>query len=187
MNASRNDARSPRRGALIVGVIVLLLAGSSIFGAFGSSSVCNRCGKIRDTRRWEIPLTRVALFSTSSEHETPVSMELVRSGTISEHEHEWLFSSGGGNGVTCALGEGRHIRPAVQSEGVASILATSRRFGEVQFRDRLVKLMFKPKTAEAVRFLGIDVPSVGFTDASEFHKFLDDKMEYFDLLVEPGR
>jgi hypothetical protein len=178
-----NPTRRKRRTALVVGFAVLILAGSALFGAFGFSSVCTRCGSIRNTTEWQIPLTRVTLFRTSSEHETPVSAELLRSGAVSRHEHQWLFSSGGGNGVTCAIGQGRHIRPVVQSDSVASILAASQRFGEVQFRDRLVVLMFDPKTSEAVRGLGFSAPTNGFTDASEFRKWLGDETEYFDQMV----
>jgi len=85
--------------------------------------------------------------------------------------------------VTCAIGEGRHIRPVVQSDGVASVLAAGQRFGEVQFRDRLVRLMFDSKTSEAVRGLGLCAPTNGFTDATEFHTWLSRETEFFDEMV----
>jgi hypothetical protein len=135
---------------LIVGASVLLIAlvASALFGRFGFTSVCSRCGEIRDTTEWQIPLTSVTVFSPSSEHTSPVSTALTTSGIVAAHEHQWLFCQGGGNGVTCAIGEGRHIRPVVQSDAVAAIIAASQRFGETQFRDRLLRALFDPKTSE---------------------------------------
>lgn len=86
--------------------------------------------------------------------------------------------------MTCAIGEGRYIRPVVQSDGVASVLAASQRFGEVQFRDRLVRLMFDSKTSEMVRVLGRSAPTNGFSDASEFRIWLGRETEYFEERVK---
>lgn len=180
---STQPTRPKRRIALVVAVVALLLVGSAFFGEFGFSSVCTRCGAIRDTTEWQIPLTRIPMFRTSSERQTPVSTELLRSSVVAKHDHQWLFSSGAGNGVTCAIGEGRHIRPVVQSDGVASILDASQRFGEVQFRDRLVRLMFDPKTSEAVRGLGLSAPTNGFTDSTEFRSWLGRETEFFEDMV----
>ena len=80
----------------------------------------------------------------------------------------------------CALGEGRYIRSVVQSDGVAAILDASQRFGEIQFRDRLILLMFDPKTSEAVRVLGFNVPTNGFTNVTGFRAWLGDKTESFE-------
>lgn len=176
-----------RRIAPVLAAVGLLLSGSALFGAFGFSSVCTRCGAIRDSTEWQIPLTRITIFRTSSEHQTPVSTELLRSGVVSNHEHQWLFSSGGGNGVICAIGEGRHIIPVVESSGVAAILAAGQRFGEVQFRDRLVRFIFDSKTSEAVRVLGLSAPTNGFTDATEYHAWLSREAEFFDDTVRMYR
>jgi len=173
-----NPARKQRRLALVVGCGVLLLAGSAWFGTFGFSSVCTHCGAMRYAKERQIPLTRITLFRTSSEHQTPVSVELFRSGAVSKHEHQWMFSSGTGNGVRCAIGQGRHIRPDVQSEAVASILNASHRFGEVQFRDRFVQLIFDPKTSESVYHLGFLAPTNDFTDAAEFRAWLDRETQF---------
>ena len=85
--------------------------------------------------------------------------------------------------MTCALGQGRHIRPVVQSEGVAFILDASKRFGEVQFHARLVRLMFDPKTSNAVHGLGLNTPTNGFSDATEFRSWLGREAEFFEDMV----
>lgn len=181
---STKPTRLKRRIAFVIPILALFLICSIFFGAFGFSSICTRCGAIRDTTDWQIPLTSVTLFRTSSERQTPVSAELLRSNVVVKHDHQWLFISGAGNGVTCAIGEGRHIRPVVQSDGVASILDASERFGEVQFRERLVRLMFDPKTSEVVRGLGFSAPTNGFTDAAEFRSWLGRNRDFFEDMVQ---
>ena len=85
--------------------------------------------------------------------------------------------------MTCAIGQGRYILPVVQSDGVASVLAAGQRFGDLQFRVRLVRLMFDPKTSEAVRGLGLSAPKNGFTDASEFRAWLGPETKLFEEMV----
>jgi hypothetical protein len=173
--------------ALIVGGIVLLLAIPLMFGTFSYSSVCTQCGAMRMTSEWKMPVSRRTVYSTSSESQTPVSAVLVRGGVVSQHEHQWKFCSGGGDEILCAIGKGRHIRPAVQSEGVATILDASQRFGEVPFRDRLLQTMFDSKTSEAVYRLGQSVPENGFADAVAFRAWMEGEMEYFDETVRSSQ
>jgi hypothetical protein len=152
-------------------------------GPFSYSSVCSRCGIVCHTTKWQLPGTRFTVFDQSSERDTPVSLSLRADGIVGPHSHQWLFAQGGGNGVRCALGEGRYIRPALESEGVASILYASQRFGEIKFRDRLVRLMFDPKTSQAVRDLGFSAPTNRFIDATEFRAWLDRETEFFDEMI----
>jgi len=134
---------SRRRIAIVCAFVAVVgLTVSALFGRFGFTSVCSRCGAIRDTTDWQIPLTSITVFSLSSTHASPVSTILTSTGIIVAHEHKWLFCQGGGNGVRCAIGAGRHIRPAVESDGVAAVIAASQRFGELQFRDRLLRALF---------------------------------------------
>jgi len=160
---------------------VVGLAASTLFGRFGFSSVCSRCGAIQDTTEWQIPLTSVTVFKLSSEHASPVSTVLVSSGIVAAHQHKWLFCQGAGNGVRCAIGEGRHIRPAVESDGVAAVIAASQRFGELEFRDRLLRALFDPKTSEVV--WGLNIPTNGFAEASAFRAWLSQETKSFDEIV----
>jgi hypothetical protein len=164
-------------------VALVMFAASALFGRFGFTSVCSQCGAIRDTTDWQIPLTSVTVFSHSSERGSPVSTVLTSSGIIATHQHQWLFCQGGGNGVTCAIGEGGHVRPVVESDGVAAIISASQRFGELQFRDRLLHALFDPKTSEAVRGLGMSAPTNGFSDATMFRAWLTQETESFDEMV----
>ena len=83
--------------------------------------------------------------------------------------------------MTCAIGKGSNIQPVVESDRVALILEASQRFGDVQFRDRLVGLMLDPKTSMAVR--GLHAPTNGFPNAVEFRTWLEREREYFEDVV----
>lgn len=179
MSAPPNSRKRFAIACTIVAAVGLTV--TALFGRFGFTSVCSRCGAIRETTDWQIPLTSLTVFSHSSEHASPVSAVLTSSGIIAVHEHKWLLCQGGGNGVRCAIGEGRHIRPAVQSDGVAAVIAASQRFGELQFRDRVLRALFDPKTAEAV--CGLCTPTNGFVDASAFRLWLSRETESFDDMV----
>ena len=178
-----NMTRKKRFLIVTASAAIITLVAAALFGAFSFTSVCSRCGAIRDTTEWQIPMTSITVFSHSSEHASPVSTVLTSNGIIAAHEHQWLFCQGGGNRVTCAIGEGRHIRPVVQSDGVAVVIAASQRFGDARFRDRLLRSLFDPKTSEAVRRLGMSVPTKGFPDAAAFRAWLSQETESFDEMV----
>ena len=167
----------------VAAATLVLLGLAAAFGRFSFTSVCSRCGAIRDTTEWQVPMTRISVFSHSSERASPVSAVLTRSGIVGAHEHQWMFCQGAGNGVSCAIGEGRHIRPGVLSEGAAMVIGASQRFGELEFRDRLLRTLFDPKTSEAVRSLGMRAPTNGFPDASTFQTWLSRESESFDEMV----
>src|SRR5258705_8395552 len=111
------SAGTKKRIAIATTVALLILVGmSALFGAFGYSSVCRRCGLERRGTDWQIPLTSISVCKSSSEKPTPVSVTLERNGTVGRHEHDWLFIHGAGNGITCALGSGDYISPTVRSD-----------------------------------------------------------------------
>src|SRR4051794_30310553 len=118
-----------RMRAGVVCAIIPLVA-STMFGAFRYTSLCGQSGAIQDTSECQSPLIHITLFRHSSSHAAPVSAVLTSNRIVAPHQHQWLFCQGAGNGVTCAIGSGRHIRPAVQSNGVAAVIEATQRFGE---------------------------------------------------------
>lgn len=183
-HAMNDKPKHSKKLVALVSVVALLLVITLTFGAYSSSSVCKKCGIVKDSIDWQIPLSNITLFGTASEHETPVSVALVRNGVVTGHKHKWLCIHGGGNGVLCAIGEGRHISPAVESKEVASVLDASSRFGETKLREQLVRLMFDPKTSRMVLHLGHRFPESGFKNASDFHAWFEEKKEDFFYEIE---
>jgi hypothetical protein len=167
----------------IVAVCLATCAISAVFGPFCFTSVCTRCGAIQETTEWQIPFTYIALFRVSKEHPTPVS-KIIMDGKIAvPHQHKWSFCQGGGNGIRCALGSGDSIRPTVESDDVAVVLGASQRFGENQFRDRLLNALFDPEKSRSVLFLCSDVPTNGFANGEAFHTWIVQETKIFDPLT----
>lgn len=177
--------KSKRRKTAVICVagFLFLFVVWTLFASFHFMSVCVRCGADQTTFQWQVPRARQTVFSLSWKKETPVSASLERAGIAGRHAHEWLFNHGGGNGVTCALGHGSSIYPTVHCQGVARVIEASHQFGETNFCDRVVRLMFDPKTSGAVWQLGRPAPTNGFASATEFRDWLGQRTEYFEDLV----
>ena len=177
-----------RKGRLsLVGVGIALLLPASLvvcLSPFSYASVCSKCGAIKHTTEWQFRRTSIGIFSQSSTQETPLSLALSSSGIVKNHSHEWLFSQGGGNGVRCALGEGHAIRGSVESEGLAQVLLATERFGEVQFRDRLLQMVFDAQSSEMARGVGITVPTNVLLQAQSFREWMIEEIKVLDWQAE---
>jgi hypothetical protein len=160
--------------------LLVIAAMSAFFGDFEYSSVCARCGLKRYTSNWQIPGTRITICRFSSVEATPVSKVLRRNGIVGKHEHDWRFIRGSGSGIRRVVGTGQEIKFAVESEGVAAVLDASYRFGERQFHDRLLAVMFDPRTSRVVEGLGESQATNALGGAPEFHTWLANEMPWFE-------
>ena len=91
-------------------------------GRFGYRSVCSLCGlEVRNTEihfgLFETGIGKTWAYETNS-----VAAVLMESPSVSGHQHAWVFAAGGGAGVKCAIGDGRHLWQAVRSTNVAAFL-----------------------------------------------------------------
>ena len=170
------------KGFVIAVAAVILLTGYILAsGAFRYASVCDRCGAIRQTTEWQIPHTSFAILSRSSTHETPVSLCLTTNKIVRQHNHQWVFAQGGGNGIKCALGRAHKVRFTVESTEVPQLLASLEQYGERGFRDKVLTNLFVDSTTHVVRTLS--VPANGFTNAAQLHAWISSESEYFNELV----
>ena len=181
-----SKAQTPmrRKTAVICGAgFLFLFVLWTLFASFHFLSVCVRCGAGQNTFQWQVPRTRYTVFSLSWKSATPVSASLARVGIVGNHVDEWIFNHGSGNGVTCAIGGGTSLYPTVHCHGVVTVIEASHRFGETNFCDRVVRLMFDPKTSGVVWQLGRLAPTNGFASDAEFRYWLGQQTEYFEDMV----
>lgn len=158
---------------------MVMLALSVFLGPFRYATVCTHCGMIRSTTEWQVPFTSITVFRQSTERATPLSTVLMNDGIVAQHDHDWLFCHGGGNGVLCALGRGRHIGSSVESEGVAAMIGTCNTYGELLMRDKILNALFDPDTSSAVKRMAVRFPLNGFSDASSLRDWMDQNREIF--------
>ena len=165
-------------------VVATLAAFTLMSGPFGYFSVCDRCGALRRTTNWQIPSTSLTFFTHSTETESALSQVLLTNGIVQPHEHHWLFGHGGGNGVKCAIGTGRHIRPAVDSQEFAGLVLLLHTAGETDFRDRVLRGVFDPDTSHFFRSLSFSAPKPP-TGSTELRNWIADESQYLDEFVDP--
>ena len=154
-------------------------------GPFRYSSVCNRCGAVRQTTERQFPRTHFTFFSRSVERATPVSLSLTTNRVVGSHSHQWIFAEGGGNGVRCALGRADRLRSTVESTRVAQLIETLERYKEPAFRDKVLTNLFDEATSDVVPMLPI--PGGGFSDAVQLHDWITEQSDNFDGVVREIR
>lgn len=152
----------------------LLWMADQAFAFFFWGSYCKECGAARSSRNifW-IPIHRV--------QETKLSSFLESIDYNQGHRHEWLFSGGGGGGVLCAIGEGRHLREVVAEADTITFLAKAWRFlPPEEFRAALRRILSNPWPVETKILIATATSQQNFLTA--FAEWKD----YISLLEEPG-
>jgi hypothetical protein len=170
-----------QRWAAICAFAVLATAATFTFigDPFGYFSVCDRCGALRRTTEWKLPLSEFTVFTRSVESETPLSRAVLTNGIVQPHTHHWLFGHGGGHGVKCAIGQGRHIRPAADSQEFARLVLMLHTHGLPALRDRVLRGAFDPDTSQLFFGLSFSAPKEPTTPA-EMQSWFSEQSEYLD-------
>jgi hypothetical protein len=175
-------AKQRRTAIGLIVVLASLVTLTVVSGPFDYSSVCDRCGALRRTSDWELPFTEFTVFTQSTESESLLSRVLLTNSIVPPHSHHWLFIHGGGRGVKCAIGPGRHIRPAADSEEFAALVLTLHHRGQIAFRDRVLRGVFDPDTSRWFRGAGIGSDAIRMSPA-EMQDWVVEQSEYFDTIV----
>jgi hypothetical protein len=154
-----------------------------IADAFRYFSVCDRCGALRHTTEMKLPLTEFTVLTRSVESETALSRLLLTNGIVQRHPHRWLFGHGGGHGVKCAIGPGRHIRGAAESENFARFVLTLHTHGLTSIRDRVLHGVFDPDTSHLFQALLSFSPPNEPTTAAELQSWYSEQSKDLDEMV----
>lgn len=128
--------------ALSVLAVAAYLVGG---GFFGWVSVCGVCGAERFSTDflWVFPLHRIK--------PTPLSDFVSREGIQEAHQHNWLFGQGGGAGVRCAIGDGRHLLSIIRDSGFQRFLAAVKKYRGVEESRRWLSIGLDPKRVNDLR------------------------------------
>jgi hypothetical protein len=127
--------------ALVVLAVVAYVWGG---GFFSSVSVCSVCGAERYSTDW------LWVFPVQRVKQTPLSDYVRREGIQTSHEHKWLFGSGGGAGVKCAIGDGRHLFRIIRDADFQSFLAAVEKYRGVQEAKVWLSIGLDPKRVNDV-------------------------------------
>ncbi|MEW6302250.1 MAG: hypothetical protein AB1705_02190 [Verrucomicrobiota bacterium] len=175
---------SPRWPAWILGLAVVfaVVAKPNLdVSPFSYLSVCRRCGMTQLSVNWKLPPTDATVFTQKKQRETPLSRVLLTNNLVGAHDHEWIFSHGGGHGVRCALGVGREILPAVDSASFARLIEVLHQQGEIEFRDKVLKAALNPLPGNRMWHLGQDLPVNATTNKTALREWIAERSEFFEL------
>jgi hypothetical protein len=142
-----------------------------LFGTFSGTSVCARCGRIRTTMKFQVPLTDITYFRLDREHASRLSGVLDEGGVRRSHAHDWWFAVGGGNGVTCAIGLGRTLLAATGEPRVAAFVRNLVEHGSAAEAEQWLGALLALETSGSALQLLRDFPEAGFTHREEFESW----------------
>ncbi len=115
-------AMKRRTKFILTGIALVVALGAALFGAFRFSSVCGHCGLLRQTTRWQVPCVELTLWETHAVSRNDFSDFAGRHGRTADQPHQWLFATGGGNCITCAIGAGRYLWPTIHHSDTRRLL-----------------------------------------------------------------
>ena len=112
-----------------------------------------------------------------------MSLTLTTNGIVTTHTHQWIFASGGGNGITCALGQASQVQFTVESSHVAHIIEVLHNGGELDFRDRVLTNLFDRSTTKFVRMLPEFESADRSLTALEIHQWVAEQSKYLNEIA----
>ncbi len=120
----------------------------------------------------QIPFSRVTLFTFRQKEETAFSR--TASQRIRPNcRHDFLFGSGGGNGVTCAIGPGSNLYSIIDREKWAALLANLSDYVDqttaTEYLRRALDESGLGFSFYAMMPGSTHFPDVGFTNATSFN------------------
>jgi hypothetical protein len=146
-------------------LFAMALLAVALWSSFGYRSICPLCGRIQGTTQLQLPFTHSTYCSWNRDHGvTPVGAAFARAGLVpANHSHDWHFMHGAGNGVSCAIGDGRHLFDPYQSDHVAYFVEATARH-EPKALGFWLSILRDPKRANQLRSVAGEFPARAVND-----------------------
>lgn len=178
------------KSIIIGGITCFVFLAVAWWASFYSSSFCTVCGQELSTTEWQVPLTQITYWRWQRLRNTPLSDAISRQSVAGKHEHAWSFAHGGGNGVMCAIGQGRHLVTAALSPDIANFVdAVAIHQGRSVARAWVAMLLAPDQSMRVSTVIRMaDVPASGFADREQFQRWWQEHRTYFATLLDrvPG-
>ena len=123
-----------------------------MFGEFSYFSVCRVCGQRRHSTELQIPLARVTYWTFNRDEPTAVSKFLISRELVKQHEHEWVFGHGRGNGCS-ASGPALMMSSRLASEDNVRFLDILLKFGRKAEAEKWAQRVTDPRYRGAFPFM----------------------------------
>ena len=196
--AARASARSNLKGTvnaflktLACLIALFIVVGIVVgFAKFTSTSVCDRCGARLRAWQYQLPLTSITFREGTTVVPTPMSSVLAAKGIITNCSHHFVFCTGSGNGVKCAIGPGRHILPTALSTNMAALIGNLARYsGQTTARTFATILLQTPPASQGTleTIFSRDFPDAGFKSEGHFRSWWIDRQQDLEELEMSSR
>jgi hypothetical protein len=165
------------------GSLLLLIAVYAWPFAYVSVFVCRDCGRIMHTSAHQIPFTEFAFFTRQDISSSPMSEALRTNAAVGEHQHQWVFTGGSGNGVLCRLAHDRQLgivaNNDIYAHGISALMAEL----NGSQRTELAHAVLSPESAEdtLMLFMQNDLPMESDKHADEMKDWV---AHHQDLLAK---
>lgn len=175
---------SPKTKTILemVGIACLVMGALALWPfRFSYTAVCAKCGAEERVQEWKVPGTDWTFFRRSTEVATPLSKMLATSGLLPAHEHNWLFAAGGGNGTSCAIGEGRYLWTVIRQPKSAELLSAIQAYEGSDYARQFLTLALDPKRSpDDPAMMVLLCPTNVFSSKEQFHAWLSE----YDLRLD---
>jgi hypothetical protein len=152
----------------LIAIAVLFLVASIGSCGFSSTRVCHTCGLVQHHYEHQLPLMQVTYWTSQSTAETQLSRMLRGKNLVVDHDHDWVFRAGGGNGIACAIGPARNWH--CDTSALVSFLADVAKYdgneAALYAKDRLLDRTENDPLMSAV--LLVDYPDNGAASKDEY-------------------
>jgi hypothetical protein len=170
---------------MVVGAACLLLF-AILWGQFRYSSICPICGREQSSVEWQIPFSEISYWRTRTISDTPLTATLIRAGVAGPHSHDWHFCYGGGNGVMCAIGDGRYLLGRTADPSLLAFVRTTLQFETPQRQAELLAALRDCRRANLISCAAIaaDLPPGLFDDVQTFVRWRQAHAPQWDVAWE---
>lgn len=161
----------------VVGLLLLsITAGLFYWARFETYSVCYHCAMKRDAVIWEIPFVHSKIFEDAEIMSSPLSDVILEHELTGEHEHDWKFVFGTGNGSPMVFGTSRSVASAMTSSKSGEFLdLVMTHSGRTEARKWLAGFRDTDR-AEWCRCIAEAIEGKTFSHSEEFKNWLAETM-----------
>jgi len=161
-------SRLSRKRIAFISIGLLVTGLVAFFCTFGSISVCNVCGATQTETDFQLPFIDVTYWSMKHVESTTLSRTVERLNLCPPHQHEFVFAHGGGNGVMCAIGQGRHFLGACQYDELSAFVADVAKYRSNSVAAEWLTESLDPDRSSRVMYIARSFPLTGFVDQDKF-------------------
>ncbi len=137
-----------------------------------SFSICTLCAQKKKSIKIQLPYSLITLLELQAFEDTKLSILIAKQQIIREHQHNWYFVTGKGNGTRCAIGRGINLDLATKDSIVLLFLKELINASTIDRGKTWLKFILDPELSHnIVEFLNKSYPSDRIKNKEDFQNW----------------